>query len=218
MSAVEGGIDHLYGIGARRRAQGATEDPDQEGWLISYADFITLLLIFFALMLSISAVSKAKFELLTHQFNQASSASLVELQKQLNAEIQRQHLESQVSTQISDEGLQISFNESVLFASGEAAVNEGGQGVLKAFARVLTGVDKNFHLAIEGHTDSRPIHTERFPSNWSLSAVRSVNVLHLMAAQGLDERKMMVRAYADTRPAAAPGSLSQNRRATLLVF
>lgn len=193
-----------------------TQESDTEGWLVSYADLITLLFIFFSVMLSISVVSKAKFDLLTKQFNQNSTASLVELKKHLDKEIQNQKMESQITTQIGDEGLQIQFNEKVLFGSGEAVINEAGVLMLQAFAKLLTATQSQFHLAVEGHTDDRPIHTAQFKSNWSLSASRSVNVLHLMSSSGMDEKRMMVRAYADTRPAA--NDRNQNRRVTLLVY
>jgi len=190
-----------------------------EGWMVSYADLITLLFIFFSLMLSISVVSKARFELLTNQFNKSSMTSLVELKKRLDAEIQSQNLQSQVVTDITDEGLQVQFSEGVLFPSGEAAINETGNQVLKRFIHILSGIEQKFHLAVEGHTDNRPIHTDAFPSNWALSAARSVNVLHYFASQGIEEKKMMVRAYADTRPTKGDdAAAAQNRRVTILVY
>ncbi|MGZ3707935.1 MAG: OmpA/MotB family protein, partial [Bdellovibrionota bacterium] len=65
----------------------------------------------------------------------------------------------------------------------------------------------------------RPIHTEQFSSNWALSAGRAVNVLHFISANGIDERRMMVRAFADTRPVATVAeNRAQNRRVTILVF
>ncbi len=197
-------------------------EQDQEGWMVSYADLITLLFIFFAVMLSISSVSRAKFDLLTNQFNQASSTSLVELKKHLDKEIQRQQIQAQVETEISDEGLQIRFSEKVLFASGEAELKGEGSHMLGLFAKLLAKIDEGFHLAVEGHTDSRPIRTAEFPSNWDLSAKRSVNVLHFLGAHGVSEKKMVVRAYADTRPLAKAGADvdlgAKDRRVTLLVY
>ena len=210
-----------------------TEETDQEGWMVSYADLITLLFVFFAVMLSISSVSKAKFELLTNQFNHASKTSLVDLKQKIDAEIKKENLVSQVSADIGDEGLLIQFNEGVLFGSAEAEIKGGGLDVLKQFSHILSGIDPGFHIAIEGHTDDRPIHTREFPSNWNLSAVRAVNVLQFMGQSGVAEKKMLVRAFADTRPKVDVNSATakktslepisdqaraQNRRVTLLVF
>lgn len=196
----------------------ADNDADQEGWMVSYADLITLLFIFFAVMLSISSVSRAKFDMLSQQLNQTSTTSLQDLKKTLDQEIAKQQLQTQVSTEIGDEGLQIRFSEKVLFASGAAVIGGDGGKILGAFAPMLTGMPGEFRLAIEGHTDNRPIHTSDFPSNWALSAGRSVNVLHFLAAHGVAEKRMMVRAYADTRPLGTTGSEARDRRVTLLVY
>lgn len=195
------------------------DDGDQEGWIVAYADLVTLLFIFFSLLLSISAVSRAKFELISEQFNANSTTSLSDLKKQLDQEIARQGLQAEVSTDIGSEGLSIQFSESALFGSAEAQLNEKGRGVMSQFVASLKGIEGQFHLAVEGHTDRRPIHTPQFESNWSLSSARAVNVLHFLQSQGLDEKAMMVRAYADTRPATEPPTdLSKNRRVTLLVY
>jgi chemotaxis protein MotB len=144
---------------------------------------------------------------------------LTELKKRLDAEITSQHLQTQVATDLTEEGLQVQFSEGILFASGEATINSKGAEILQKFLKVLSGVEQKFHLAVEGHTDNRPIHTAHFPSNWELSSARSVNVLHFIASQGLDEKKMMVRAYADTRPITGQApSFAQNRRVTILVY
>lgn len=201
------------------------EEGEQEGWVVAYADLITLLFIFFSLLLSISVLSRAKFELLTNQFNTTSTTSLIELKNQLDLEIQKQQLQAQVTTQLGDEGLLIQFNEGVLFATAEAELNERGKQILSRFSSSLRGIEKQFHLAVEGHTDSRLINTPAFPSNWSLSSARGVNVLHYLRSEGIDEKKMMVRAYADTRPKRSlePSgdqeidAMAQNRRVTLLV-
>lgn len=202
------------------------DDGEQEGWMVAYADLITLLFIFFALMLSISAVSRMKFDRLSSELNKSSTTSLSQLKQQLDAEVQAQGLGSQVVTQMTDEGLQVEFNESLLFGSGDAVVNPAGQSALRSLGLILSPkVSDQFALAVEGHTDSRPIQTREFPSNWALSSARAVNVLHFLSTLGIPERRMTVRAYADTRPIAAPTDASasseawaRNRRVTLLVY
>lgn len=219
MSTLTSGLKALDQL--RARSVHDKTEQDQEGWLVSYADLITLLFIFFSVMLSISSVSRAKFDLLTRQFNQASTTSLLELKKNLDAEIQKQQLQTQVETEFSDEGLQIRFNEKVLFASGDASLNDDGSRTLAQFAKLLsqsTSGKDAFHLAVEGHTDSRPIHTAAYPSNWALSASRSVHVLHFLASHGLNEKNMVVRAYADTRPLSQDAVSARDRRVTLLVY
>lgn len=196
-------------------------EQDKEGWMVAYADLITLLFVFFSVMLSISSVSRGKSDLLARQFNQASTTSLSELKSNLDQEIQKQQLQNEVETEISDEGLQIRFNEKVLFASGDAVLNVEGSRVLVQFAKLLSEATDGrggFHLAVEGHTDNRPIHTAAYPSNWALSASRSVHVLHFLSTHGINEKNMVVRAYADTRPLGKDAASAKDRRVTLLVY
>ncbi len=201
-------------------------EPDQEGWLVSYADLITLLFVFFALMLSISSVSKTKLDLLSHEMNQKSVSSLTMFKQQLDQEISKQNLAASVSTEITEDGLKVQFNERILFGLGEATMSSDGKQVLSEFSKILSGIKEKFSLAVEGHTDSKPIHTATFASNWALSSARSVNVLHFLAQNGVDEKRMMVRAYADTRPlenstvskSSSEENQAKNRRVTLLVY
>ncbi len=218
MSTTKALTDSLLRIKQRRREEG-----DQEGWIVAYADLITLLFIFFSLLLSISVVSRAKLEMISQQFNQAATTSLTQFKKDLDAEIQRQGLASKVSTQLTDEGLQVQFSEGVLFATADASLNSGGTSVLQPFGKLIKGMGKDFRVAVEGHTDSRPIHSREFPSNWALSSARAVNVLHFLKEGGVDEKKLMVRAYANTRPLPKAKEdeesiLAKNRRVTILVY
>jgi hypothetical protein len=58
-----------------------------------------------------------------------------------------------------------------------------------------------YDLSIEGHTDTSPIATERFPSNWHLSAARAIGVLQYMVnSGGLPPEKLSAAGFARTRP------------------
>lgn len=192
-----------------------------EGWLVSYADLITLLFILFALMLSVSTLNKSKFEFLFHKMNRQNATRLADLKTQLDLVPYR------LKTQLTQEGLEIQFEESLLFLAGEAEIGEIGKRALGSFLDTLTHVDGSYQLAIEGHTDVRPIHNQRYSSNWSLSAARAVEVLHFFSKNGISDNRMMIRAYAATRPAQVSvplrlpdegGLEALNRRVTVLVY
>jgi chemotaxis protein MotB len=192
-------------------------DPDSEGWLVSYADLITLLFIFFALIVAMSAVSRVKFDRLAQQVSSKGSTSLTKIQQDLDRTIREQGLQGRVTTEMTDEGLQVRFSEVLLFSSGEARVQDTGVSALQKLAANLRDATENFSMAVEGHTDSRPIRTATFPSNWELSSVRAVNVLHALHELGVSENKMVVRGFADTRPLPGNRIADQQRRVTLLV-
>jgi chemotaxis protein MotB len=177
-----------------------------------------LLFIFFALLVAMSAVSRVKFDRLAQQVSSQGATSLTKIQQALDETIRKQGLQGQVSTEMTDEGLQVRFSEVLLFESGKAAVQGTGTSALSKLAGTLQQATQSFSMAVEGHTDSRPIHTKEFPSNWELSSVRAVNVLHALRGLGLPEDKMMVRGFADTRPLSGDRVGDRQRRVTLLVY
>lgn len=200
------------------------EETDQEGWVVAYADMITLLFIFFTLLLSISTVNTTKLDLIRTQWSdKTDQTSLTKIAEEVAAQVKSKQLEKMVSVDMSSEGLRVSFNEKVLFGSAEAVLNPDGEKVLGDLANTLKGLKQKYQIAIEGHTDEVPIHTAQFSSNWVLSSARSVNVLHFLSSRGVSDRSMSVRAFADTRPLEArekPSSdaMAKNRRVSLLIY
>lgn len=197
------------------------EETDQEGWMVAYADMITLLFIFFTLLLSISTVNTTKLDIMSTQWSEKSSSSLSQIAEDVKAQIAQKNLEELISVELSSEGLRVSFSERVLFGSGEAHLNPEGERVLGDFAVALKNMTTKYQIAIEGHTDSQPIHTAAFASNWSLSSARAVNVLHFLTARGVSDRAMSIRSFADTRPLPSKNGTSdmaRNRRVSLLIY
>src|SRR5690625_5512884 len=76
-------------------------------------------------------------------------------------------------------------------------------------------------IQVQGHTDSLPIRTGRFRSNWDLSSARAVSVAHeLMRGGYLDEHRFQVTGLADTRPLAPNDTAdgrARNRRVEVVI-
>ncbi len=110
--------------------------------------------------------------------------------------------------------------DQVLFEEGRAAVQPDGIRILDVVAEAL--VDLPNAVTIEGHTDSRPISTVRFPSNWELSTARATSVLrYLVETREFPRDRLSAAGYADTRPLAEgddPASLARNRRVEIVVL
>jgi len=90
----------------------------------------------------------------------------------------------------------------VLFESGKAEVKSSGKRVLRAVGKTLAS-KRNLELQVGGHTDTSPIHSERFPSNWELSTARAVEVVHLLEAEGIAPERLSAAGYGEHRPAAS---------------
>jgi chemotaxis protein MotB len=104
--------------------------------------------------------------------------------------------------------------ERVLFPSGSAVINSEGTRTLEKVAEAFKNVTGRI-VRVEGHTDNMPIHTDRFPSNWELSAARAIAVVRYLQERGVDPAVLGAAGYAEFQPIASndsPEGRAQNRR------
>ncbi|RYE08966.1 MAG: peptidoglycan -binding protein [Hyphomicrobiales bacterium] len=98
------------------------------------------------------------------------------------------------------------FQSEVLFGAGEAAISTAGQDELAKLAEAVKQLeteipaDVNWVLRIDGHTDSRPINTPQFPSNWELSSARAIAVAKYLIAQGVSARHLVPAGFGEFSP------------------
>jgi chemotaxis protein MotB len=110
--------------------------------------------------------------------------------------------------------------DKILFASGDAAVKKEGLAVLKRVIEILKTVNDKA-IRIEGHTDNKPIHTARYPSNWELAAARAINVTHYLQQQGIDPMILSAVAFGEYKPLADNGTAegrAKNRRIAIVLI
>ncbi|TXD36884.1 OmpA family protein [Lujinxingia vulgaris] len=174
----------------------------QAGWLVSYADMMTILLTFMILLLSISTIAQTKYDLLVQAFTGSRAGNLHEVQEKIDRVIEEQALGGEVQTLLDDEGLKIQFSNALLFNSGSAELLPRALEVFGPIERHLVDdLGPTYGLVIEGYTDDVPVVSGRYRSNWELSTSRAIHVMERLAAAGLDRRRMSVQGFADTRPA-----------------
>jgi chemotaxis protein MotB len=122
------------------------------------------------------------------------------LKRQLDAYARRHGLVGQLETTIAQRGLVIRLlTDKVLFDSGRAVLKPRSFGVLAHIAQLL-GLDRDHPIAVEGHTDSVPIRTAQFPSNWELSGARASSVVRFLVSRGVNRRRFEATGYADLHP------------------
>jgi len=118
------------------------------------------------------------------------------------------------------EALEINFVDKVLFASGSAEVTPHGRDVLSKVAGVLVKI-KDKSIYVVGHTDTMPIHSALFPSNWELSTARSSAVIRFLSESGgvgPERFTAMGRAfYQPVASNATPEGRQENRRVDVIV-
>lgn len=113
------------------------------------------------------------------------------------------------------------FPSELLFASASAELGVRGETQLAHLAKTLKAVastippDIDWILRIDGHTDRRPIHTAKYPSNWDLSTARALSIVNYLIAQGISPRRLVAAGFGEFHPideADTPQAYGRNRR------
>jgi chemotaxis protein MotB len=199
-----------------------------EGWLLSYADLITNLLIFFAMLLAAAEISRTKMQQITEGITGVEQPqSLSSIQEEIDAQVAREGLRELIRTDLTDDGLKVSLNSGLVFDSGSAAIRPEQVAVLDRMLQTLVPYAGLYDFAVEGHTDSTPIAAgAAFASNWELSAGRANAVRGRLEGVGIAEGRVRVEGYADTIPLpeeslaglAADERLARHRRVVVRIY
>ncbi|SDJ34990.1 OmpA family protein [Billgrantia gudaonensis] len=116
------------------------------------------------------------------------------------------------------EGIRLRVEDQWLFPTAEAELTDDGEALVQRMVEIVQRHDGE--VAVEGHTDSRTIDTEEFPSNWVLSSARAIAIVHALEEAGVDARRLRAVGLADTRPLAdndtAEGR-ARNRRVEVII-
>ena len=227
-----------------KRRRRVAEHANTERWLISYADFITLLFAFFVTMYAISTVDQRKLQKAVAAFQVAfadsrqtaadlatqptaaatASASagdgvLSLVEARLMARLD-QIGESRVEVARDQRGLVVSVREAGNFPIGSAELNPEAVRLFHEIGASLMGIPN--HVRVEGHTDDVPIHTTRYASNWELSTGRATAVVaYFVQGVGISPDRLSAAGYAEFHPREAndsPEHRAENRRVDVVVL
>lgn len=134
-----------------------------------------------------------------------------DLYAELTSYVKSHNMSPKVRIVINERGIVITLlTDKMLFDSGKADLRAEELGLLDEISLVISKEVDN-PVEVEGHTDDLPIHTERFPSNWELSATRATTVLRYLGDHGVPWNRLRAAGYADQRP-VAPNNTDDGRR------
>ncbi|MEZ4239903.1 MAG: OmpA family protein [Myxococcota bacterium] len=173
-----------------------------EGWLLSYADLITNLLIFFAMLLAAAEINKTRMQQIAESLSGVEQpASLSSIQEEIEERIAAEGLQELVRTDLTEQGLKLSLDSGLVFASGSADIRAEQSSVLDRMLQTLVPYADRYLFAVEGHTDSNPVSPGSIhKSNWELSTSRANAVRERLETVGIDRDRIRVEGYADTVP------------------
>lgn len=184
------------------------EEPDDEEWLVTYADAITLLMAFFVMLVSFSKIDMPLYEQVMSGIQQeigmgkdTSVSTSQELTSALESTAFEMNMEQVVEVQKDERGITIEMASQSFFKPGTADILEAAHPLIKKWSLLLTDEKfKFFFIEVEGHTDDDPISTSKFPSNWELSAGRAASVVRFMQTEGVHSFQLKALGFASSHP------------------
>lgn len=116
------------------------------------------------------------------------------------------------------------FQSEVLFPTASANLSDKGKIQLKQLATTMKEItakippETSWILRVDGHTDSRPIHTKAYASNWELSTARAIAVVRYLILQGIAPQNLTAAGFGENHPLEAGDTeeaRAKNRRIEL---
>lgn len=221
----------------------AADSPaDCSRWLTTFNDMITLLMVFFVLLFSMGSLDVERFK----HFQNALQSAMGLLEAGRHApvgivtdqpSVPGPEAEAGQGTSPSGsdpvpaintrgleavytpDGIHLTLDDKLLFGSGSARLTTGGEALLDRVARIIKPLKRT--IRVDGHTDSRPIATSAYPSNWELSTARAVSVVkYLSQSAGIAPQYLAAAGYGDSKPRAPNDTeinMSKNRRVEIIL-
>ena len=123
--------------------------------------------------------------------------------------------EFEMELTLKDKSVVLTMGEKITFEEGRAEIKKEFREMLTHLAARIASGPPLSHIRIKGHTDSKPINTAEFPSNWELSGARAARVARLLIDQGVEPKLVEAIGYSEFQPRAKNSSDSSralNRR------
>lgn len=230
---------------SRRRP---SRKPAQKGapkWMVTFSDLVTLVLVFFILLFSMSQIDIIKFKTIAQSFNaqgifqtndsivpgeypsekmnkeeaDRNEQSLDELAKEVQKYLKENGLEDTAAAIRNERGVVLVLQEQIVFGTGDAVILREAYPFLEKTGQLLKTMPNL--VKVEGHTDNRPIKNSIYPSNWELSSARASSVIRFFIDNnGLDPERFIAVGYGDTRPLVPntnKDNMQKNRRVQIVI-
>jgi chemotaxis protein MotB len=217
---------------------------EEDTFLWSMADLMTLLLIFFILFYSHAVGKTVDTKDCSHQDQpslQTVKPSLAPVEEKKEAAVKDLDVEKRDQTveelkrevfSTLEAGEQRDFSvrwdqtrlvlvlgERITFRVGKAELLVDFRPALSRIAAFIAH-KKGYDVVVLGHTDDTPIHNAQFPSNWELSAARAVAVAKFLIEKGVRPGRVSIRGYSEYRPLyknTTPENRQANRRVEIML-
>ncbi len=210
----------------------------KSAWLLCYADLVTLILVFFVFLFSLSnnnlqkmtnalksiqitdgteAPKTSLFDIIVtgslnkrKMLDQLTGMREVDIFREINSLIRRKNLGDNVKATFTEGKIVIKIDGKAFFSAGSADLLPEATMILSGIVKIINQ-NPQYNIDIQGHTDNRPIKTAKFASNWELSAIRATTVLRYLVENGTSPERLTATGFGDLRPVAS-NDTSKGRR------
>jgi chemotaxis protein MotB len=213
------------------------EQENADRWVVSYADFITLLFAFFTTMYAISHVDAGKLARFSGSMKSAFKVSgavtvdtsVIEgikpvnyadigLERDVQAEFKKFDIMEGIAIMRDQRGVVISMGDTLLFESGSSEIRREARPLLSTVASLIKKYQRS--IIIEGHTDNIPLRGSRYASNLELSTARaSRTYVFLLEEEAVRPEGLSAAGYGEYRPIASNATVegrARNRRVDII--
>ncbi len=197
--------------GPRTSLHRKREEPEDEGWLITFADMCVLLMCFFVLLFSISKPDEKQFEKIADAlrikgfFNDAipTEDPYEKLKKQLTVSLGASGFDKFMAATETPTSIDVELASTAFFVAGSAKFSPEALPMLEMLAgQILPLAKAEIVISVEGHTDDSPVNSAQYPSNWELSSARAANVVRYLIDKKFPPQKLRAVGLAATKPKA----------------
>jgi chemotaxis protein MotB len=140
--------------------------------------------------------------------------------KRIRAALRWEIMDGNVEVETQAQKIIIRIREKASFPSGRANLREDFRPILGRIGEILA--EAGGKVVVAGHTDNVPIATERYRSNWELSASRAVSVVDaLMDVSELGAGRLAIEGHAETQPLVSNDTAenrAKNRRVEIILI
>jgi chemotaxis protein MotB len=185
------------------------EEPKQL-WIISYADFMTVLMIFFLVMYGTTVMAKNARQKMIPADQALFSESMKRIKDRLHDQVEINDEQSKTT---------IRLGEAILFQSGRSDLSNSAIRTLEELAKSIKLVEGD--VIVQGHTDNVPMRGGRYKSNWELSAARTFSVIKELTRNGVPPERLAAWGFGEHRPLVdnlSAENRAQNRRIEVVVL
>ena len=179
---------------------------EEQSWLLTYADMMTLLFAFFVLLFSLSSPDPVKVSKMQDGMgDQPELKSFNAVTKEFEDIIEDLNIEGKAKVGADPRGVTLEIDGDICFESGSTIIHNTLAEVLKqASEKVFAQQDDYRLIVVEGHTDSDDIPKSLkhiYPTNWELSSARASKVVKYLIDNDVNSGKLQASGYADRWPA-----------------